>query len=95
MRHRLSVFRSSKHIYGQIIDVEKGKTLVSLSDLSNLSDLEKKTTKTEKAFLVGKLLAKIALEKKITTIVFDRGRLKYHGRIKALAEGAREGGLKF
>lgn len=102
MRHRLSVFRSAKHIYGQIIDSEKGETLVSASDtnlsnLTNLTNLKKteKTSKTDKAFLVGKLLAKTALEKKIDKIVFDRGRFRYHGRVKALAEGAREGGLKF
>lgn len=96
MRHRLSVFRSAKHIYGQIIDSEKGQTLVSVSDLSNLDNLgDLKTTKTDKAFLVGKLLAKKALEKKIETITFVRGKFRYHGRIKALANGAREGGLKF
>lgn len=96
IKHRLSVFRSDKHIYGQIIDSEKEQPLASVSDLSNLGNLgDLKTTKTNKAFLVGKLLAKIALEKKIETIVFDRGRFRYHGRVKALAEGAREGGLKF
>lgn len=102
MRHQLSVFRSDKHIYGQIIDSEKGVTLVSVSDanlsnLSNLTNLKKTetTTKTQKALLVGKLLAKKALEKKIEKIVFNRGRFRYHGRVKALAEGAREGGLKF
>lgn len=94
-RYKLSVFRSDKHLYGQIIDNEKSKTLISLSDLSDLGDLGGKTSKTDKALLVGKLLAKIALEKKIEKIVFDRGRFRYHGRVKALAEGAREGGLKF
>ena len=92
IKHKLSVFRSDKHIYGQIIDSEKSKTIVSLSDLG---DLGKKTSKTDKAFFVGKLLAKAALEKKIDKIVFDRRKFRYHGRVKALAEGAREGGLKF
>ena len=93
IRHRLSVFRSDKHIYGQIIDSEKGETLISVSDtnLTNLTNLKK----TEKAKEVGLALAKKALEKKIEKIVFDRGRFRYHGRVKALAEGAREGGLKF
>ena len=95
IKHKLSVFRSDKHIYGQIIDSEKSKTIVSLSDLSDLGDLGKKTSKTDKAFFVGKLLAKAALEKKIDKIVFDRRKFRYHGRVKALAEGAREGGLKF
>jgi len=97
-RPRLSVFRSNKAIYAQIIDDEKGKTLVAASE----RDLNKKTkkpknkkTKMEKAEMVGEVLAKKALKKKIKTIVFDRGRHPYHGRVKALAEGARKGGLKF
>lgn len=105
MRHRLSVFRSAKHIYGQIIDSEKGKTIVSVSE-TNLSNSDKvgssgatasltNLTKTQKAREVGLALAKKALEKKIDKIVFDRGSFRYHGRVKALAEGAREGGLKF
>lgn len=97
-RPRLSVFRSNKAIYAQIIDDEKGKTLVAASE----RDLNKKTkkpknkkTKMEKAEMVGEVLAKKALKKKIKTIVFDRGKYPYHGRVKALAEGARKGGLKF
>ena len=90
---RLCVFRSNKHIYAQLIDDTQGKTLLSASDLE--IKFKGKKTKTEKAFEVGKLIAKKAQEKKIQKIVFDRGGYKYHGRVKALAEGAREGGLKF
>jgi len=90
---RLCVFRSAKHIYAQLIDDEKSKTLVSVRD----RELRKKKgqTKMEKAKEVGKLIAKKALAKKIEKVVFDRGGYTYHGRVKALAEGAREGGLKF
>jgi len=90
-RLRLAVFRSNKYIYAQIIDDEKGHTLVAASDLSNLSDL----SRLEKAREVGKILAKKALEKGIEYVWFDRRKYKYHGRVKALAKGAREGGLKF
>ncbi len=93
-RLRLTVFRSNKHIYGQVIDDEKGETLASVSDLSNLGDLGN-LKKTERARKIGKLLAEKALEKKIKEVFFDRGTFRYHGRVKALAEGAREGGLKF
>lgn len=92
-RPRLSVFRSNKSIFAQLIDDEKGKTLLAISEKS-LSKVEKKT-KTEKAKELGILLAKKSLTKKIETVIFDRGAHLYHGRIKALAEGAREGGLKF
>jgi len=90
---RLSVFRSLKHIYVQLINDEKGKTLVMASD----QDLEsrKEKSKKEMAKEVGKLIAKRALEKKINQVVFDRGSYKYHGRIRALAEGVKEGKLKF
>lgn len=87
---RLCVFRSHKHIYGQLIDDEKGKTILSVSDKE-----VKAKNKIETAKEVGKTLAQKAVEKKIKKIVFDRGGYKYHGRVKALAEGAREGGLKF
>ena len=80
---RLCVFRSSKYIYAQIIDDEKGKTLVAVSG------------KLASAAEIGKLIAKKTIEKKITKIVFDRGGYKYHGIVKALADGAREAGLKF
>ncbi|MFZ5365676.1 MAG: 50S ribosomal protein L18 [Patescibacteria group bacterium] len=93
-RLRLSVFRSNKYIYGQIIDDEEGQTLVAVNDLSNLSDLGN-LSKIERSRQVGKLLAEEALKKGIKKVYFDRGRFKYHGRVKALAEGAREGGLEF
>lgn len=93
-RFRLSVFRSNKFSYAQIIDDWNRKTIVSASE-KDLKDDEKKLPKTERAHLVGKSLAVKALQEKITTVVFDRGSYKYHGRVKALAEGAREGGLKF
>ena len=92
-RPRLCVFRSNKHIYAQLIDDEKGHTLVSTSDLE-LKNV-KKLKKREKAFEVGKLIAEKAKKKNIKKVVFDRGGYKYHGRVKALAEGAREGGLIF
>lgn len=99
---RLFAFRSNNHIYVQLIDDDKGKIIVAVSDLelkkgptSAKASAGKKKTKTDKAKEVGKLIAKEALEKKIEKAVFDRGGYKYHGRIKALAEGAREGGLKF
>ncbi len=90
-RPRLQVFRSSKYIYAQIIDDEKGKTLLSESDCGK-SDKKKKT---ERALLVGEEIAKKAKEKKITKVVFDRSGYLYHGRVKAVAEGARKGGLQF
>lgn len=93
-RLRLSVFRSNRHIYAQIIDDAKGKTLVAFSD-KNLLKKRGTETKTQAAVLVGEALAKKARAKKISEVVFDRGGYKYHGRIKALAEGARKEGLKF
>jgi len=90
-RLRLCVFRSGKHIYAQIIDDAAGKTLVSATS----SALKAKGKKSDVAKEVGKSIAAKALEKKISQVVFDRGGYKYHGRVKALAEGAREGGLKF
>ncbi len=91
---RLSVFRSNKAIYAQVIDDLQGTTLANAS--SQPKDIgEQKITKTEAAKLVGKLIAERAIEKGIETVVFDRNGYLYHGRIKSLAEGAREGGLKF
>ena len=87
---RLVVFRSLVGNYAQLIDDTTGRTLVSASDMEI-----KAGTKTEKAKSVGQELAKKALEKNISNCVFDRNGYKYHGRVKALAEGAREGGLKF
>jgi large subunit ribosomal protein L18 len=91
-RPRLSVFRSNKHIYAQIIDDKTGKTLLSASEAA-VKDV--KGTKVQKAKTLGALLGKMALEKKIKEVVFDKGSYSYHGRIKAVAEGAREGGLTF
>lgn len=90
----LSVYRSNSHIYAQIIDDDKQVTLVAASSIEKGNKLEKgSNVKAAKA--VGTLIAKKALEKNITTVVFDRGGYLYHGRIKALAEAAREAGLKF
>ena len=93
-RPRLSVFRSNRHIYAQIIDDTVGHTLVSASSMEKSLDLEGKK-KTEVALEVGRILAARAREKGIVRVVFDRGGNLYHGRVKALAEGAREGGLEF
>lgn len=93
-RPRLSVFRSNKQIYAQLIDDSEGKTISSAS--SKDKEIASKTvTKIEQAKLVGQLIAERAKEAEVETVVFDRGGYVYHGRIKSLAEGAREGGLKF
>lgn len=89
---RLSIFRSNNHIYVQLIDDQEGKTLVSANDIKLKKE---KLNKTETAEKIGNLLAEKALEKKIDKAVFDRGGYKYHGRVKAIAEGARKAGLKF
>ncbi|MCX6731581.1 MAG: 50S ribosomal protein L18 [Candidatus Parcubacteria bacterium] len=96
---RLSVFRSNKHIFLQLIDDNSKKTLISASDFQPKAgppraEKKLKKTKTEIAREVGKLLAESAKAKRIKNVVFDRGGYKYHGRVKAAAEGAREGGLK-
>lgn len=91
---RLSVFRSNKQIYAQLINDDQGVTLAAASS-SEKALAEKKGTKTELAREVGKLLAGKAKEAGIETVVFDRNGYLYHGRIKSLAEGAREGGLNF
>lgn len=90
---RLVVFRSNSEIYAQVIDDTKGVTLVAAS--SRDKDLKATGTKTEKAKQVGQAIAKKALATGIESISFDRGGYLYHGRVKSLAEGAREGGLKF
>ncbi len=90
-RLRLSVFRSSKHIYAQLIDDAKGHTLAAADDRK----ITEKINKTEKANRVGQLIAESAGKLKEEAIKFDRGHFRYHGRIKALAEGARLKGLKF
>jgi large subunit ribosomal protein L18 len=90
-RPRLYVFRSNQHIYASVIDDLNHKTLVS----ANEKEIKGGKTKTEKAVLIGELIAKKATEKKINTVVFDRGGYLYHGRVKSLAEAARKNGLKF
>jgi large subunit ribosomal protein L18 len=95
-RARLSVFRSSKHIYAQVIDDTKGETLASASSLEKtLREGMKTGANTDAAKAVGKLLAERAAAKGVKEVVFDRGGYLYHGRVKALADAAREGGLKF
>ncbi len=89
-RPRLSVFRSLSHIYGQIIDDDSGATLASASDLNGAEG-----SKTERAAAVGAQLARAARDAGVSAIVFDRGGYRYHGRVRALAEAAREGGLDF
>ena len=110
---RLCVFRSSQHIYGQLIDDAQGKTILSVSDKelkkpktkiqkismakpSRIKDKKiKRTGKIAVAYEIGKMLAEKALKNKVAKIVFDRGGYKYHGRVKAIAEGARDAGLVF
>lgn len=90
---RLSVYKSNKEIYAQLIDDQVGKTLVSAS--SREKNVDSKGTKTEISIVVGKVLAEKAKAAGIEKVVFDRNGFVYHGRIKALADGAREGGLQF
>ncbi len=92
---RLCVFRSLKHIYAQVVDDTEGRTLAAASTLDEEIAKDAKKNKTSQAEMVGTLLAKRATEKKISQVAFDRGGFKYHGRVKALAEAARKGGLKF
>jgi large subunit ribosomal protein L18 len=95
-RPRLSVFRSSKHIYAQVIDDLKGETLASASSLEkSMRDGGKTGADIDAAKAVGKLLAERAAEKGVKEVVFDRGSYLYHGRVKALADAARESGLSF
>lgn len=90
---RLSVFRSNRYIYAQLIDDTNGKTLIDVFDVSK--EVHKGKAKAKAAFDLGKMLAERAKEKKIEKVVFDRDGYRYHGRVKSLAEGAREGGLQF
>jgi large subunit ribosomal protein L18 len=95
-RPRLAVFRSLSHIYVQVIDDSSGRTLVAASDVeAGLRGQRNGKKKTQVAELVGEALARKAAEKGIKAVVFDRGGFRYHGRIKALAEAARKGGLSF
>jgi len=93
---RLAVHRSTKHIYAQIVDENTGETLAGIGTTGKkiASELTGKT-KSERATVIGKEIARLATEKGVEKVVFDRGSCKYHGRVKALAEAAREGGLKF
>jgi len=92
---RLNIFRSLNHIYVQVIDDSTGNTLVAAGTLDEALQKSGKKTKMEEAKAVGKLLAERAVEKGIKQVVFDRGGYQYHGRVKALADAAREAGLKF
>ena len=94
-RPRLSVFRSNKQFYAQLIDDNAGTTLLSVSSLDKNITENDKVNKADQAQLVGKLTAEKAKEKGIETVVFDRNGYLYHGRVKAFADAAREGGLKF
>lgn len=90
-RLRLSVFRSDKHIYAQLIDDNQGRTIAE----ANSKSLAVEGSKIEQAYAVGKAVAERALAQGARRVVFDRGAYRYHGRVKALADGAREGGLEF
>jgi large subunit ribosomal protein L18 len=94
-RPRICVFRSNKHIYAQVISDNQGKTLASVSTLSEALAEAAKTKGVETAKQVGLALAKACKEKNIIKVVFDRNGFLYHGRVKAVADGAREGGLEF
>lgn len=96
MRPRLNVFRSLQHIYAQVIDDDSGHTMVAASTVEpELADVLADKTKKEQAAMVGEKVAERALAAGIEQVVFDRGGYRYHGRVKALADGAREGGLRF
>jgi large subunit ribosomal protein L18 len=95
-RPRLSVFRSAKHIYAQVIDDTQGQTLAAASSLDKaFSEQPKFESKTAQAVFVGKLIAERAMDKGVKQVVFDRNGFLYHGRIKAVSDGAREVGLDF
>jgi large subunit ribosomal protein L18 len=96
-RPRLVIFKSLKYIYGQLIDDEQNKVLLSSSNVGKKlpQDIKAAKTKTEASHAVGKTLGSLASKSKIETVVFDRNGYLYHGRVKAFADGAREGGLKF
>lgn len=93
---RLSVFRSGKHIYAQVIDDAKGATVVAASTLDKeVRDNVKKAATVEAASFIGKVVAERAIKSGVSEVIFDRGGYIYHGRVKALADAAREAGLKF
>lgn len=93
-RPRLSVFRSNRQIFAQLVDDDEGRTLLSASTSGLAKNEKKDKTKTQIAELVGEELAKLAKKKKIRSAVFDRGGYQYHGRVRAVAKGARKGGLE-
>ncbi len=93
-RPRLAVYRSLRHVYAQVVDDDEGRTLVGVSDLSDGLSKEK-PGKVGVSFAVGKLVASKAQERGIKRVVFDRAGYPYHGRVRAVAEGARDGGLEF
>lgn len=95
IKPRLSVFRSNQHIYVQLIDDEKAVTLVAANDLELQKSKKEKETKSTLAKRVGQLIAEKARKQGIEKVVLDRGGFRYHGRVQAVAEGARQGGLKF
>ena len=94
-RFRLSVYRSSKNISAQIIDDQNSKTLISATSIEKQIKQRKEMKKKDFSILLGEILAKRALDKKISKVYFDRGKYKFHGRIKALAESLRKNGLNF
>ena len=95
-RLRLSIYRSLSHIYAQVIDDEAGKTLAAASDIeADVRGTQKGKKKTDVAKLVGEIVGKRAVEQGVTNVVLDRGGYRYHGRVKALADGARSAGLQF
>ena len=94
-RPRLCVFRPNAHIYGSLVNDESGETVLSVSTLSLSKDSGAKGLNKDSATEVGRAIAKLAKEKNVESVVFDRNGYLYHGRVKALADGAREGGLKF
>jgi large subunit ribosomal protein L18 len=95
LRPRMVIFRSLKHIYAQIIDDDNGRTLCTMSTVTKALQLEAGLKKTERSFKIGQLLGEKALASGITKVAFDRAGYKYHGRVKALADGARKAGLLF
>ncbi|MFH1414903.1 MAG: 50S ribosomal protein L18 [Elusimicrobiota bacterium] len=94
-RPRLTVFRSNRNIYAQLVDDDNGNVIAGISSLNEEMKKKKFANPKERAREIGKVIAKIALDRKIQKVVFDRKRYKYHGAVKELADGAREGGLEF
>lgn len=96
-RPRMTIYRSLNHVYAQLVDDTTGTTIAAASSKSKdiAEDVKAAKTKTDRSKLVGKLVAQKATEKNITSVVFDRNGYRYHGRVKAVADGARENGLKF